>query len=504
MGQNRSTFSNTFARTGWPLKQQELIARLRDELAQIVTQTEGNTAMSLTDHNKIAEDLICGLMREILDFRGLKNLNASERENYPAIDLADFSGRVAVQVTATPRLDKIKSTIRTFNEHKLDGSFDRLIVYILTRKQRSYSQSAIDKVARSRLSFDGKSDILDFKDLLGSAVHLEPARLAAALRVVEAYNRGVPIGLAEEDFDPPQQTEDVTLNLVELFFPPTLYVADVSPEFLKRPKGMGRKPDREILRHHGRERGKVLPSDFYVYSGQLITFHNLKDEENPFAWAVDAGTIVDITPKEFYGVDDAQERVFKALLRYTFQEKLYRQRVLWRHEVKLFAFMPIEEDEMHRDISWQGLKRAKRRVYERTMNKNDPEKVFAQKHFAFAVDFYLLDKRWYISLTPDWYFSYGSDFNASRYGPEKISWLKRQENNSALEKHFRFLFAWLTELDADDMFSETNCVGTNVSIGNAVSLPGHPALPDDLWLPVRAAEQDSTTGNLFADREGAV
>jgi hypothetical protein len=80
------------------LKQQELIDRLRDELTHVVAQTEGNAAMGLTDHNKIAENLICGLMREILGFRGLRNLNASEHANYPAIDLPDFGARIAVQV----------------------------------------------------------------------------------------------------------------------------------------------------------------------------------------------------------------------------------------------------------------------------------------------------------------------------------------------------------------------------------------------------------------------
>ena len=83
------------------MKQQDLINRLRDELTHVVAQTEGNSAMGLTDHNKIAENLICGLIREILGLRGLRNLNATEQANYPAIDLADFGARTAVQVTAT-------------------------------------------------------------------------------------------------------------------------------------------------------------------------------------------------------------------------------------------------------------------------------------------------------------------------------------------------------------------------------------------------------------------
>ena len=38
------------------MKQQELLNRLRDELTHVVAQTEGNAAMGLTDHNKIAVD----------------------------------------------------------------------------------------------------------------------------------------------------------------------------------------------------------------------------------------------------------------------------------------------------------------------------------------------------------------------------------------------------------------------------------------------------------------
>jgi hypothetical protein len=144
------------------LKQQDLINRPRDELAHIVAQTDGNSAMGLTDHNKIAENLICGLMREILGIVGLKNLNATQRANYPAIDLADIDAKIAVPVTATATLQNVKSTISKFVEHSLDRSFDRLIVYILSRKQGSYSQDSIEKAAGTRLSFDGKRDILDY------------------------------------------------------------------------------------------------------------------------------------------------------------------------------------------------------------------------------------------------------------------------------------------------------------------------------------------------------
>ena len=482
-----------------PVKQQDLINRLRDDLATIVLQIEGGTAAGLTDQNKIAENLVCGLMRELLGLPGLRNLNAASRANYPAIDLADFDEKLAVQVTATPTLAKVKDTVRKFLEGDLDRSFSRLVIYVLTRKQGSYSQSAVAKIAGDRLAFDCDTDILDFRDLLERAVHVEPARLSAAVSVVEAYSRGIPIGLADQDFDPPQNDlEDVSLNLIQLFFPTKLYVADVLPEFLKRPVGLGaRSSDRDILRHYGRTIGKTLPSDYCIHAQKLITFHDLNDDRNPWSWAIDFGTVVELAPKEFFAIDVAQERVFKTLLRYALQAKLYRQHVRWQFEEGLFAFMPINESDMTRQIAWRGLKHSERIVYERRLNKKDPSKTFSQKHFAFRADFYHLNQQWYVSLTPDWYFSFGPDFKPSRFAAEHLSWLKRQENNGAVEKHFRFLVAWLREQDASDLFAQQT-PGPTVSLGESMSLPGLPALPDDEWLPVHTHEYDLETPGLFA------
>ena len=482
-----------------PVKQQDLINRLRDELATIVLQVEGGTAAGLTDQNKIAENLVCGLMRELLGLPGLRNLNAISRANYPAIDLADFDGKVAVQVTATPTLAKVKGTVRKFLECDLDRSFSRLVVYVLTRKQESYSQSAVAKITGDRLAFDCATDILDFRDLLERAAHVEPARLSAAVSVVEAYSRGIPIGLADQDFDPPQNDlEGVSLNLIQLFFPSRLYVADVLPEILKRPEGLsGRKSARDILRHHGRTIGRTLPSDYCVHADKLITFHDLNDDRSPWSWAIDLGTVVELAPREFFAIDDAQERVFRALLRYALQVKLYRQHVHWQFEEGLFAFMPINESDMTRHIAWKGLKHSERLVYERRLNKKDPSKTFYQKHFAFRADFYHLDQQWYVSLTPDWYFSFGPDFKPSRFAAEHISWLKRQENNAAVEKHFRFLVSWIREQDASDMFAQQT-PGPTVTVGDSLSLTGLPALPDDEWLPVQTQEFDLETPDLFA------
>lgn len=152
--------------------------------------------MQMYDLHRLAENVVLGLLQEILNLPQLRNLNATERENVPGIDLADDTERLAVQVTATTSLEKIKDTLSTFLRHNLNSSYDRLVIYVLTQRQGTYSQSSIDAVVQGRFNFKAKRDICDFRYLLKKAVHLPPAKVKAAVEVLKSYNRGVePAGL---------------------------------------------------------------------------------------------------------------------------------------------------------------------------------------------------------------------------------------------------------------------------------------------------------------------
>ena len=163
--------------------------------------------MQLYDINKIAEDLICGLMKELCDLPNLKNMNAEKKKNYPGIDLADDTARVAVQVTATSGIEKIKGTLETFISHDFHDKYDRLIVYILGRKQTSYLQTSIDKVCDNKFMFLANRDVMDHRDLAEQAVKVSPERLASAVNIMSAYLRCAHIGFTEEDFDPPMEAK---------------------------------------------------------------------------------------------------------------------------------------------------------------------------------------------------------------------------------------------------------------------------------------------------------
>jgi hypothetical protein len=481
------------------LKHLDLLNEFRDAMSQLATQVEAASAMQLYDIHKVSENLILGVLRELYGWRHLRNLNATERANFPGIDLADDVAGVAIQVTATPTLDKIKSTIETVLRHGLNKKYQRVVIYVLGRKQARYSQDAIDRAANGQIKLDTGKDILDHRDVCGVAVDADPKQLVAALEVVRTYMRGgVAKGLGEEDFNPPASaTERVNLNLVEVYFPSTLYIADLRDD-LEAFKSKKVRNERKMVRGALGSMNLRAPSDYEVSGHQLITFHPLDETHGPFAQLIELGTVTPLLAREFYGANEAREHVFKSLLRFTLQQKLYKHGVRWMHEDNLFVFVPWADADLLREETWVGQRTSKRRVYERKLNKKDPNKTFLCKHFAFAADFVYSAGRWYVALNPDWYFSFGDDFRRSAYADANLSWLKRKEVNRTVADHFRFLTSWLSALDQEDLFESIKSPASTMSLGEAVSFSNHPALPDDTWLPLRddadESEADQNTG----------
>lgn len=187
-------------RTKDHLKHLDLLNEFRTALSQQANEVEAASAMQMYDISKVCENLMLGVLREIYGWRNLRNLNADEKANFPGIDLADDKAGIAIQVTATSDLDKVKDTVKAFLKHGLDEKYQRLIVYVLGRRQGSYSQDAIDRVSGGRVKLSASDDILDYRDLCGAAADVGPKQLAAALEVVREYMRGgVARGLSEED-----------------------------------------------------------------------------------------------------------------------------------------------------------------------------------------------------------------------------------------------------------------------------------------------------------------
>lgn len=477
------------------MKHLDLLNEFRELNSQLKTEVESASAMGHYDTHAVAENLMCKLLNELCGYGNLRNLN-QDKDNYPGIDLADDNARVAFQITATSDLAKVKDTLETFLRHNLQQKYDRLVVYVLTQKQNSYSQDSINSSLGDKFKFNANQDVWDYRDIAKLASEAEPAALDRAIKHYNAYLRGVPVGLADEDVDPPAKpAEKLSTNLIELYFPHNIYVAQLNQDIKSKIKGK-RSDVRKAIFSFCSELGVKIPSSFIVQGDTLITFVDLTDTKNtPYKLIIESGTEEQIPSEDFWGLNEDQEHAFRGLLRFTLQQRLFQERVMFSKEEKLFIFLPLNDSLNERTESWHGEKDAKRNVFKRQFNKSQPDKVLMQKHLAFTVDFHQFDRNWYLAITPDWFFSFGENYRRSGYAFKNLKWIKQQENNSQVFNHFRFIHAWLRKIDEADLFSEVGNPSKRayLTYGDICELNNAPKLDETLWeaLPDYKDDVDS-------------
>jgi tetratricopeptide (TPR) repeat protein len=169
------------------MKSQNIQNRIVELFSIFVAQVKGHTAIGNTDINRIAETVLIPVFKEVYGYRDLKNLNDSEgNNNYPAIDLGDETAKIAIQVTATPDSEKIKDTLRGFIKHEFYQTYERVQIYILTEKQKSYSGRGFQEIIQNKIQFDTKQDILDSRDLLKQITIFQVEQLQRICDILEA------------------------------------------------------------------------------------------------------------------------------------------------------------------------------------------------------------------------------------------------------------------------------------------------------------------------------
>ena len=462
-------------------------------MSMFVTQVRGAGALGQTDINKVSETILIPLFSEIYGYERLRNLNTTERSNYPAIDLADDEARVAFQITSRADLEKVKDTLRKFTDHELYQKYDRLFIFVLTEKQQTYSTASCKKIVQGRFDFDPHRDIEDYRDLLR---RLEDLQIEKTIRVQNILEANFGDGKAFQSFqNDTQQTENVHLNLLELSFAPRLYVADLTSDINLIPRtnrkffggGYGRKSKRELVQNGLEQLELKFGVDWECYQNQIVTFHDLSASDIPLAQVVDHGTVTPIGPEEFYSVDEDSERIFKALLRRCLQQKLYHQGVTWQFQDKLYIFVNDNGTEI-RTERWYGKQWSEREVYKQVMKKNRPHEISHCKHLAFRTQFKRFGKKWFLLIKPEWFFSYDG-YKRSFFGPERISWLKRKEKNSQVFNQLRFIVHFLKHEKPSDLFI-ARYPYPFLSFGELLSFDSALALEDSAWNPPQLEEEN--------------
>lgn len=457
---------------------ERVLTEFRELLAQLAREVELSVSSGHTNVAHISEAVFLGLLNALYGWQ-LKDMNAVQR-NFPAIDLADEDSGIAIQVTATTSIAKIKSTIKTFIGHELQKRYSRLIILVITKRQENYQQTAIDAVTGSRMDFDVTKDIIDYRTLAADASTARPHRVQLALSHLKTYLRGIEPDLADEDFDPPASPEEsLTTNLIPIRFPDTIFVADITAKADKN------RVDRKSVREWLSSQGTTAPSDYEVRASQLLTFWDLT-RSSPFDRAIDAGTITPLYPAEYYEADIDQRNTFRSLLRLLLQQNLFHRDVRWNHESHVFFFCPRSRQQRERAERWRGQRSAERTVFERKMNRDDPTKVLSNIHLAFSIRFVLISQQWYAALTPDWFFSIGDDFARSHFSDEQLSRRKRLEREHGVRNAFRFIAWWLSRGTIGDLLSPSGQGVPRLEFGEEVTVSGGRPLDEETWKPLRS------------------
>ncbi|RFC54718.1 SMEK domain-containing protein [Brumimicrobium aurantiacum] len=129
----------------------QLLSRFREQIKIL----NSNGEFSINTH---AENILIKVLNEIYQC-DLENVNYSENKTYPSIDLRDKSNKIAIQVTSTADLKKVKHTLEKFIEKGIYKDFERLFIFIITEKQSKYDQSKIDEITNGKFTFKTESII---------------------------------------------------------------------------------------------------------------------------------------------------------------------------------------------------------------------------------------------------------------------------------------------------------------------------------------------------------
>jgi len=478
------------------LRRIELINKINTYAARFVLEVEGFTAINQYHINIHAESFLIPILNNIFDLN-LENLNATQRKNFPAVDLADFTNRVAFQITSTATLEKIKDTLDKFTRHNLIEHFDSLYFYIITERNDKYSQDKIKDKIPDGLQFDVDNHILDKDRILQKINNISATpKLELLCKLFEHEFSDVQIDLRKKKFEKGylvNEPEEIFPNFLEISFPDKFYTAEVGineEEISERIntylESIGKKRKKKfrkekLIRNVLRE-VKFFGSDWLLHDGRLFTFRDLNSPEEPLRKVVNVGTIEPVESEHFAQVSEDSNRVFKYLLRETFIELCHTKSIEFFRKRKIFRFANNPKMPKQKKLKWKGKKEATKTVIFEMINKKEKH-IICFRSLAFRASFDSFDSKWYVVVNPTWSFTNPGGYHPSRFESGYMSGLKRMENNNSIYNYFRFFGYYLSYVD---LFTTDY---PYIKVTQAKSFAFSPSIDEKIWNPVKLPEK---------------
>ena len=292
------------------MHRKEKIEKIVELFARFRTEVESLNSLNLYDINIHAENVIIPILNLVYGVN-LVNIN-NQVKNSAAIDLVDTENRIAIQVTSTATGEKIKHTINEFVKNKRPEDYDRLLVYIITEKQKRYSDSIFSVANDNKLEFSEK-DILDYSDILkeiNSFINL--AKIDSLLQLLKDE-------FCEEEISKRRyllehkesiKTEILFPNILEIHIPSKVYVGIIgidrddiitqswsTPNKLKKSAPMGK-----VLRKAFDLMKIAYCRDWFTFEDKILSFRPLDNRNEPLNRFVEIGTVEEYSINEFVNI----------------------------------------------------------------------------------------------------------------------------------------------------------------------------------------------------------
>ncbi|MDD5569652.1 MAG: DUF4062 domain-containing protein [Bacteroidales bacterium] len=304
----------------------------------------------------------------------------------------------------------------------------------------------------------------------------------------------------EEKIKRKQNTEKLYSSLINIDFAQKIFIGALNidrKEIIKNSINSERKlfkksTNREVIYEALKQQNLKFSSDWVCFNNKIVSFHDISNSSIPLHNIVDTGTIEEFSTSEFYSIDDDYKNVFKTLLKFCLIQKLYKMGVEWVKNYNHFRFMPPDENLSKRVAKWHSKKDATRTVFEQTSREWKEKTYYTCKHFAFKIAFIDIENKWYISIVPDWAFTF--DGKKPLYNEkDKITYLKRNERNQHVFNHVKFISHFLQYKDEDNLFSNKYKF---IDFGDIVNFDSFPILNDDSW----SMNEKEDVNNVLSDK----
>lgn len=261
--------------------------------------------------------------------------------------------------------------------------------------------------------------------------------------------------------------DELLFNAVKVVLPPTMQVAATTYR-------------------HGRDALKALlditdnpPAEWVARGGRLITFLDI--DASPLRHVTDTGSVENFPVEEFaLHDDDDEQRLFVELLNRTLRAQLDPV-LTWSRPLRLY-FFPPDGPRINRTWRYMSLKNEASREVVKAKRRPDGSISYV-RHSAFAARFWREFDDWYLTIQPSYVFT-RDGAKPDGFAGERISKLKRLENNAAIRGQFVMWRSLLTGIGRSPGQADllTPPAAAPLLRFEAIEMIGLPlSVPDDLW-----------------------